>query len=566
MLSRLIIKNFVIIDEIELDFEQGFNIITGETGAGKSLIIGAILQIAGNRMAQNLIKKDAEKAVIQAQFLIEHSIFKNEYGLDEDGAGELIISRELYKNGKSVAKVNGTMVSNQVLRFVSSELISIFGQNDKVKLFDDKEQLKILDSFVLPKNKQLFNEMAELAQRYKKLAIERENLKFTDNAAIERERELIEYQINDIDNTNLNEEDNFIEEKFTKAKNSMQIIDALSMASYHLDNEEKKSVLNLLASIINSINQVAIYDDEYIKLIESLEDIRYSLIDAKHFLDKQLENVGDDSNLVFELEKRLDEINLLKKKYGSNLAEIIAFREKLDERLIDLDSIHIQREKIEEEITKVEKMYFVKAEKISQLRQAKALEIAKDITENLKQLNFKAAQFKIDFKNTQKVEREGFDKISFMVKINAGSDFNELKKVASGGELSRIMLAIQESIAKEYNIPVLIFDEIDTGISGRSANALAKKLYKVSLSHQLIVVTHLLQVALYGDNHYLIEKFDKNNITETQFKKLNDNERVEEIYRLISLDNESEELKIESKRLIESTEETKQDIKNSMLL
>ncbi len=566
MLSRLIIKNFVIIDEIELDFEHGFNVITGETGAGKSLIIGAILQIAGNRMTQNLIKKDAEKAIIQAQFFLNNSIFKDEYGLDENGAGELIIYRELHKSGKSVAKINGTMVSNQLLRSVSSELISVFGQNDKIKLFDDKEQLKILDSFVVPQNKPIYDEVNQLAKTYKNLMIEREKLIFSDNTAIERERELIEYQMNDIDNASLREEDNLIEEKFEKAKNSMQIIDALSMASYHLDNDEKKSVLNLLSSIINSINQVSIYDDEYTKVIENLEDIRYSLIDAKYFLDKQLENINDDPNEIFELEKRLDEINLLKKKYGSSLEEIIAFREKLDDRLNDLNSVHIRNEQLEEEIAKVEKLYFEKAKIISELRKEKAIEISNDISNNLKELNFKTAQFKIDFKNTEKVDMNGFDSIKFMVKINAGSDFSELKKVASGGELSRIMLAIQESIAKEYNIPVLIFDEIDTGISGRSANLLAKKLYKVSLSHQLIVVTHLLQVALYGDKHYLIEKFDKDNITKTHFKKLSIDERAEEIYRLISLDDDSEELKIESKRLIASTEEAKQEIKKAMLL
>ncbi len=557
------IKDFVIIDELEVDFENGFNVITGETGAGKSLIIGAILQVTGARMAQNLIKNGKDKSIIQAHFILNTSSLKGEYGLDDDGKGEIILSRELHRSGKSIAKINGMMVSNQILRSVSSELITVFGQNDKLKLFDEREQLKILDSFLLHKNKPLFDELESIADKYIGLKKKKEKLEFIDNSAIERERELLKYQINDIDDANLLDEDNYVEEKYQKAKNSKEIIEALSLASYSIDNDDEYSISRFINTSVSSIDSIVEYDEEYSKISEKLEDIKYNLIDIKSFLDREIENSSSEIAHLYELEKRLDTINLLKKKYGNSIEEIYEYRNELDKKLLELDSIEGESDRIDGELSAIKVEYMKKAEKLSKLRQDKAIEISKNITKALLELNFKSAEFKIDFQTKDKVDRTGIDEISFMVKINAGSEFDKLKTVASGGELSRVMLAIQEEIAKEYNIPILIFDEIDTGISGKAANALAKKLFKVSLSHQLIVVTHLLQVALYGEEHYLIEKCDENGITNTYLKKLDMEGRVSEVYRLISSEGEFEELKNEAKKLIENVDRIKNDIRIS---
>lgn len=551
------IKDFVIIDEMRVDFENGFNVITGETGAGKSLIIGAILQISGARMDQSLIRKGADKAVIEAQFFVSNSSLKNEFDLDENGSGEVILTRELHTNGKSLAKINNRMVSNQILKNVASELISVFGQHDKVKLFDDREQLKILDGFVLPGKESLYEAVSNLSKRHKALLSEKKALAFEDEAAVEREKELILYQMNDIDSVHLTEEDESIEEAFEKVKHSQSILESLSLSRFYLENEEERSLLNLLNLLIKTMDGISAFDKDYVSLIEKLEDLKYAFLDIQHFLDVQIDSFDKDPALLFKLEKRLDEINLLKKKYGPGLEDIQKFRASLEEKLLALDSVHGRREALEEELRRVEEEYFAKAAELSQLRKAKALEISKEISQNLQDLNFKSAEFQIQFVSTERIDAEGSDTVEFMVKINTGSDFAPLRKVASGGELSRVMLAIQESVAKAYHIPVLIFDEIDTGISGKAASAMAKKMYSVSLTHQLIVVTHLLQVALFGDHHYLIEKKDEEESTVTRLSLLDKEHRIDEVYRLISTGEESVELKEEAKKMIENAEETK---------
>lgn len=551
------IKDFVIIDEMRVDFENGFNVITGETGAGKSLIIGAILQISGARMDQSLIRKGADKAVIEAQFFVSNSSLKNEFDLDENGSGEMILTRELHTNGKSLAKINNRMVSNQILKNVASELISVFGQHDKVKLFDDREQLKILDGFVLPGKESLYEAVSNLSKRHKALLSEKKALAFEDEAAVEREKELILYQMNDIDSVHLTEEDESIEEAFEKVKHSQSILESLSLSRFYLENEEERSLLNLLNLLIKTMDGISAFDKDYVSLIEKLEDLKYAFLDIQHFLDVQIDSFDKDPALLFKLEKRLDEINLLKKKYGPGLEDIQKFRASLEEKLLALDSVHGRREALEEELRRVEEEYFAKAAELSQLRKAKALEISKEISQNLQDLNFKSAEFQIQFASTGRIDAEGSDRIEFMVKINTGSDFAPLRKVASGGELSRVMLAIQESVAKAYHIPVLIFDEIDTGISGKAASAMAKKMYSVSLTHQLIVVTHLLQVALFGDHHYLIEKKDEEESTVTRLSLLDKEHRIDEVYRLISTGEESVELKEEAKKMIKNAEETK---------
>lgn len=557
MLSSLMIKDFVIIDEMRVDFENGFNVITGETGAGKSLIIGAILQISGARMDQSLIRKGADKAVIEAQFFVSNSSLRNEFDLDENGSGEIILTRELHANGKSLARINNRMVSNQILKTVASELVSVFGQHDKVKLFDDKEQLKILDGFVLPGNEALFEAVSMLSKRHKTLLSEKKALAFEDEASVEREKELIRYQMNDIDAVNLTEEDETIEEVFEKAKNAQSILENLTLCRFYLENEEERSVLQLLNLLIKTMDGISAYDKDYLAVLEKLEDLKYAFHDIRHFLDLQVDSFDRDPAMLFALEKRLDEINLLKKKYGPGLEDIQTFRVSLEEKLEALDSLHGRREALEEEIRRVEEEYFARAGELSRLRQAKALEISKEISRNLQDLNFKSAEFHIQFEPGDRIDVEGFDTIEFMVKINTGSDFAPLRKVASGGELSRVMLAIQESVAKAYHIPVLIFDEIDTGISGKAASAMAKKMYSVSLTHQLIVVTHLLQVALFGDHHYLIEKRDEGESTVTRLSLLDKDLRIDEVYRLISTDKESLELREEAKKMIESADETK---------
>ncbi|PID82722.1 MAG: DNA repair protein RecN [Clostridiales bacterium] len=543
MLSRLRINNFIIIDELEIDFNSGFNVITGETGAGKSLIIGAIEIILGKKVSKSYIKKGCEFSIIQAVFDLENSSLASMYGLDENGSGELIITREIKENGKSIAKINSNIVTIAELKEVSDKLVTIFAQDDKLKFLVQSEQLKIYDAYLFGSDKSKLNELSslydEITETRKKLI----SLDF-DLEKYHREIGFIEFQINEIDDANLSEKDEKIDEKIDYYNNIKDIMLAHSEI-YNIFDGEDYSTFSALTRVENRLSYLSSFDEKYEKIAETFNDMYYGLKDISAELSNIADRIEVDEREVYELEKRQDELNTLKQKYGATVDAIFKYRENLDEEYKILQKRGSELDNLKEKEKLLVEKYYKLADEISNIRHSKKDEFSKKITNSLKDLNFNEAIFMLDINTSDEIAKTGKDKINFMVKLNSGLDFETLKKSVSGGELSRIMLAIWEVISNKYNSNLLIFDEVDSGVGGMTANKLAEKLYKVSRNHQLISITHLLQIAIFADQHYFIEKLDDGKSVNVKIKLLDEEETIDEIQRLIGRDK-SESLKNEA--------------------
>lgn len=562
MLKRLSIRDFILIEELDIDFMSGFHVLTGETGAGKSIIIGALMQLLGAKASKDLVRSGCTKSSLQASFDLEESTFVNLYGLDERGSGELIITKEILSTGKSITKVNGLMLSMRELKELSTHLVSAVGQDDKLKIYDTKEQLKVVDAFLSEDARLLLKkEVASLYAEFKKLESELEELKDLDERAIAREKDLIQYQISEIDEAELKKDDEDIETSYKKMKNSETILAGLGEASYLIDNGDEGGLSAMIQTVIKTLEGLASLEDRVEDSIEALKEVNYSLRDSYADLERIAASYQFEEADFMQLEKRLDLLNSLKKKYGNSLEEILAYREKLDERLLELDTLSKRRGVLEEEMLRLRERYADKAGLLSLERKKSCLDLSHEVSSSLKDLSFVNAEFRVDFNSKTGVYEDGTDEVEFMVRLNSGMDFAPLKKVASGGEASRIMLALQEVLAGSYAPPLLIFDEIDAGISGRAAMALAERIYRVSKAHQVILISHTLQVALYADHQYLIKKEDDGEKTHTEVKLLTDEERVQEVCRLIGTSSESKGLMEEAKKMIDSVKKIKKKIK-----
>ncbi len=559
LLSRLRIVNFIIIDELEVDFSNGFNVITGETGAGKSIIIGAIEILLGKKVSKTLIKKTKKMAQIQGVFELENSDIKSKYGIDENGCGDLIISREIKDNGKSIAKINGEIVTLAELKLIAENLVTIFAQDDKMKFLKPSEQLSLYDSYVFPKTDKNLDKLKKL---YLDLTKVRERLNNTelDVEKYHREKEFIEFQMKEIDDAELTELDEKLDDEVDYFNNIKEVITAHNEI-YQMFDDDDFSVFTALSRIENRITYLAGFNDEYSKLLESFNDMYYGLKDINAELLSILENIEVDEEKAYLLEKRRDMVNTLKLKYGNSVAEIYKYREKLDKDYQKLESQYGDREKLRQEEAVLLESYQKIANTVSDKRKKAVKKFESQITESLKELNFKEAEFKVAIQQTAEIAKTGIDNLSFMVKLNSGLDFESLKKVASGGELSRIMLAIWEVISDRYNVPLLIFDEIDTGVGGKTANKLAEKLYKVSVNHQVLSITHLLQLAIYADSHYYIEKIDDGSMVDVKLTELDEAMIIDEIQRLIGRET-SDSLRAEAIEMKKMANDMKMKIKN----
>lgn len=554
MLSRLIIQNFILIENLEIDFESGFNVLTGETGAGKSMIIGALMMIMGARTDKKLIRKGCELSFLQACFDLKKSRLINQYGLDNDGSGTMIISREIKENGKTYSKINGELVPLKEVQKISDEILSIYGQEDRSLLFDSKEQLNILDSYIGNELSSFFEELKIIVKDYKKLSDEYDNLKILDDREIEREIDNILFQISDIDEANLTDDDENIEKKYLSVKNSADLLGDLSIISQTIDNDNDISAMNLINIIYNKVLKFSEADDTFSEYPNILDNMRFNLNDLYRDIENKVEKLSMESENLNKYEMRLDLVNSIKKKYGNSIHDVLKYRESLDLKLDDLKNLSKKRTNIKLKINSLEKLYFELSSKISEIRKNGAKKLSDKVTKSLKDLNFKNAEFNINFSKINEINLKGFDKIDFIVRFNVGSDFSLLKHTASGGELSRVMLALQEVIGNVYRIPTMIFDEIDTGVSGISANSVAKKMYKVSTKHQVISISHMLQVAIYADHHYLIEKEEDGTVTKTKVRKLDRKSRIDEICRLISIEQDSSDIRKETEKMLENVE------------
>lgn len=521
MISTLHIKNIGIIDEIMIDFSKGFNILTGETGAGKTLIIGALGIVAGGRFSKEMIRKGENHS------FVEVSIYLPNHPKAVDG--NIIISREIFENGRNTCKINGRLVTVNELKEFMNNIINIHGQNDNQNLLNKENHIKYLDKFLGKEFLSKKNEYTELYNKYVDI-----NRKLKENYGDEKEKQrkldLLNYQVNEIKNASLKiNEDEELEEQRNLIVNAEKISKSLNEA----DMQINENALNSISIAIKNLEKIEDINIKYQKTLTSLKSNYYDLqeiaIDLNHYnSDTCFEEKERD-----EIENRIDEINDLKRKYGNTIEEILNYKNEVEEEIDKIENLEEKNKELKTELTKITVELEKRAIELHETRQKYGIELETKINSELADLEMPNAKFKINIENTN-FNKDGTDEIEFLITTNKGEDFKPLIKTASGGEMSRIMLAIKTVLSDVDEVPILIFDEIDTGISGKAGNAVGEKLKTISKNHQVIIVTHLASIAAKGDSNYYIYKEVEGDNTKTRIKNLNEQEVIEEIARIAS--------------------------------
>ncbi len=541
MLLELNIENFAIIENMKIEFEPGLNVLTGETGSGKSIIIDSLGLVLGQRANKDIIKKGKDRAFIEAVFSSYDEETKDlllEYGIE---SGDLVVvSKEIREKGPTITRVNNRTVTSQILSKISSHLIDIFAQHESISLMDNKNQLKLIDDFSGKDQEELLENLKDLVHEINSLKNEYHE-KSTMEQNKDREIDLLEYQIKEIEDAGLSDyDDEELYDDFNILNNMTDSLIKLSEAK-SLINEgyETSSLEDILDKVIANVVEVTRYNKDLKEVEENLEDIRFRISDIAKDLDRYVSSSEVDEERLQFLRERIDLVNNLKLKYGNNVKAINSFYEEISERLRFLQNFEDNLNKLLKKIEDKEAEATVLAEKISKNRKKTSEILEKKVEEEINKLNIKDAKFKIEIKEKD-LSFDGIDKIEFLIAPNLGQDLMPMAKVASGGEMSRIMLGFKSIIAEKDNIPTLVFDEIDTGISGKTAQIVGNKIKEVSKDRQVIVISHLPQIVALADTHFAIKKDVVNNSTISTIDKLNYDERVDEVARLIGGMNVSE--------------------------
>ena len=532
MLLNVHVKDLALIEDVDVCFDEGLNVLTGETGAGKSIIIGSIGVALGAKAGKDLIRQGAEFALVELVFQVDsQETLSKLKALDVDVEdGQIIISRKI-SNGKSLIKINGQTITASALKEISSLLIDVHGQRDYESLVHIQKHLDILDSFagediVKPKE-----ETALLYKEYKSL--ESKLLDFSkDEEQRAKDLSFYEFQYKEICDAELVlGEDEELEEEFKKMTHGQKIAEALGAAYQAVASDE--GAATMVGVALRELAQISSYDSKLTDMYDTLSSIDALCYDISKEMSSYMDKCDFDEERVDYVSKRLDIINKLKLKYGKTIKDILDKGKWLEEQIDALTNYEEAKKAIEKELSlALEKLEKVSLE-LSNKRKKAALTLEKDITKALIDLNFLEVKFKADFVRSKDYTAKGIDVMEFMISTNPGEDIKSLAKIASGGELSRIMLGLKAVLAKKDAVDTLIFDEIDTGISGKTAGMVADKMSAISLEHQVICITHLPQIASHGDNHYLIEKQVKDNHTFTDIRKLNNDESVNELARML---------------------------------
>ncbi len=541
MLLQLHVKNLAIIDEVEVDFTEGLNILTGETGAGKSVILGSIHLALGAKADKDSIRDGAEYALVELVFQAENEeqrkrILDLDLPIEDDN---IIILQRKIMPARSVFKVCGEAVSVSVLKELAPVLLDIYGQHDYQSLLQDKKHLDILDSFG---DGRLTDKKAILKEEYAKY-LELKKLADTPEMSPEqRERELsfARFEADEIDKAKLIPgELEELESNLRKMENSGKVKEGLSRV-LQLVRDEDTSCENVLNRALREMSNVSSLDEDMEEYEARMSEVDSLLRDLSRDISSYLEADDFDEREFARLQERVDLINHLQIKYGKNIEKILEYAEERKAYIQRLENAAEEGERIQKELQMQESLLKKCAEEVSALRKEEAQKFEQEIMEALHDLNFMQAEFKVSFEEAETVSANGKDKIVFMISTNPGEKLRPLSAVASGGELSRIMLAIKTISAKRDAINTLIFDEIDSGISGKTAWKVSEKLGRLSHSHQIICITHLPQIAAMADSHYCIEKSGQDGKTVTQIKALNENGALNEIARLLGGDSITE--------------------------
>lgn len=533
MLQNLHVKNLALIDEIEIDFQKGLNILTGETGAGKSIILGSVSLALGGRYSTDILRKGARYGFVELTFTVENEDQEEKLGrLDifpEEGA--VVLSRRLME-GRSTSKINGETVPISLLKEAAGILIDIHGQHEHQSLLYKKRQLELLDAFSSGDILDAKEKVRSSFQEYRKWKKELEEAD-QDEAQRAKEASFLEFEIGEIEEAALADgEDEELEESYRRMVNSKRIVEGVSEAHGYTSGADG-SASECLSRAARCLSEAAGLDEDARQLYEQLLEVDSLLNDLNRELadyEKSLEFSDEDFTRT---ENRLNEINRLKTKYGSTIGQIKAYCEEKKSRLLVLNDYDRYLEELKEKYERSLKHLEKNTTVLTRLRKEQGLLFAEQITEGLRDLNFADVRFEIDFSSLPEYTSNGKDDIAYMISMNPGEPLKPLAEVASGGELSRIMLAIKTVMADRDEIPTLIFDEIDVGISGRTAQKVSEKMAVIGKTHQVICITHLAQIAAQADAHYLIEKTVEEGKTHTDIRQLSDEESVEELARIL---------------------------------
>ena len=554
MLLEISIKNFAIIEAISLNFEKGMTVLTGETGAGKSIIIDAMNMMLGARATTDVIRHGAPKAEIEGLFSVENS-HALQMIFDEQGielGDEIIIRREILQNGRSVSRVNGQMVNLSVLRSIGQYLVDIHGQHDQEELMRPQLHIQMLDGFGdadFLELKQAYQTNFDAYRKMRKQLLEIKKNQEEHKARIE----MLEFQMAEIESASLQPgEDLKLNQERDKLLNHKNIADTLTNAYTMLDNEEFSSLANV-RSAMNDMESLEDYDAEYREISSSLSESYYVLEDVTKRLEDIIEDLDFDGNRLMQIEIRLDLLHAITRKYGGNVDDVLMYFAKITEEYNLLTGNHLSSDDMEAELKKLEVSLVDLATKLASARHNLAQQLEIEIQQELKDLYMDKARFQVQF-TKGKFTREGNESVEFYISTNPGEDFKPLVKVASGGELSRLMLAIKSAFSRKEGKTSIVFDEVDTGVSGRVAQAIAQKIHKIGQNGQVLAISHLPQVIAIADYQFFIEKISNDHSTVSTVRLLTVEERVEEVAKMLAGENVTEAALSQARELLQSKE------------
>ena len=550
MLLEISIKNFAIIQEVSLTFDKGMTVLTGETGAGKSIIIDAMNLMLGSRATTDVIRHGSPKAEIEGLFSLEKNADLEDL-LTQQGiavSDELIIRREILANGRSVSRVNGQLVNLSVLKEMGPYLVDIHGQHDQEELMRSSHHIGLLDSFGQADFQELkasYQQVFEAYRTLRKQVLDKQKNELEHKARIE----MLEYQIAEIEAADLQAgEDAALLQERDRLLNHKQIADTLTNAYAMLENEDFSSLSNL-RSAMNDMQSVEEYDKDYKEISQQLTESYYVIEDISKRLADILEDLDFDGNRLLQVENRLDLIYSISRKYGGQVDDVLEYFAKISQEYQLLTGSNLTGQDLEGQLKVLEADLIAKAGRLSQARRELAQVLENQIHQELQDLYMEKARFRVDFSKS-KFGRQGNEQIEFYISTNPGEDFKPLVKVASGGELSRLMLAIKSAFARKEGKTSIVFDEVDTGVSGRVAQAIAQKIYKIGQFGQVLAISHLPQVIAIADHQFYIEKISDEASTVSQVRLLTFEERVEEIAKMLAGDVVTEAARTQARQLV----------------
>lgn len=533
MLLNLHVKNLAIIDEVDVDFTKHLNVLTGETGAGKSIIIGSINAALGGKIAKDMIRKDAEYALIELAFQIEDKKVKEH--LEELGVtledDMLLISRKITAT-RTINRVNAESVTVSMIKKIAADLIDIHGQNEQQSLIHKAKHLEIVDRYAKEKLGQRDVLLAKTYAEYKDICAELEENEIPEEERL-REISFLEYEIEEIENAQLRSgEEEELAQKYRRLSNATEIAQGLSSV-YRMTSTEASSVSNQLSECMHILSRIGEYDEQVSQFCDQISDIDALVTDLNRDIANYMDEYDTGSEELESVEKRLDLVRTIKSKYGATTKDVLAYQQKLQEKFKRYREYEEYKKNLSDKKRKLEDKMLTLSTEISKIRHACAKELEKAITQALIDLNFLQVKFRIAIQPKTEFSAKGMDDVEFMISTNPGEELRSLQKAASGGELSRIMLAIKAVLAQHDEIDTMIFDEIDVGISGRTAQMVAEKMSWIGKKHQVICISHLAQIAAMADTQFLIEKENDALHTASTIRQLDQEESVQELARIL---------------------------------